>query len=104
MSIKYICENCGDAIEIEEDSRTGNSYYEGDLKHTVPICYCQIIEKENMLSDHEVQNDKASEKQEALFKAVKEQLESMQILMDNKKYADSRKILANIIKTVKAYN
>lgn len=104
MSIIYICENCGDIIEIEEDSRTDNSYYDGDLKHTVPVCYCQILEKENMLSDHEVQMDRESEKQEALCKAVKEQLESMQILMDNKKYADSRKILANIIKTVKTYN
>ena len=101
---KYICESCGEEIELDMDVRTGNSRYSGELVHRVPVCYCQILEKENMLSDYENENEQRTERMESLFKELREHLKNIQILMDNKKYADSRKLIAKLDNILKAYN
>lgn len=49
----------------------------------------------------EVQMDRESEKQENIFKELQKYIGFLQTLMDNKKYADSQKIITKIINLLK---
>lgn len=101
MSIKYICENCGDSMEIEEDIRTNNTYYDGDLRHIVPICHCQTLQllgSEEMASKFEIELMDAQDKIGAMTKS----LTRLNKLLSGSKNKNNLEAIELIIKTLDA--